>query len=385
MFKALNRNLRYLFILNLAFGFSVQLITPLFPLFLSNLGASAAENATVISLGGLVSTVLMLPSGLLLDRIGRRVLLIGSAVVNMASIFLLIFTKNWQQVIPVFILYSASWALFIPARMAMITANSAPEGRGSVFGIMNTSWPIAGVISPIISGYLIESVGWNHVFIVGAAVNALSIFSGFRIQRRENTGSSSIEASFSELFKGDIAKILLTFFIYGALMSTTLGGVNLIIPLYLESKFLLSASQIALFFTVQSFITLVTQMPSGSLSDRYGKKRTILSLIFTIPFLIASWHFVGDWRIMLVLNSIAFGLWTMTWPATLSLLSESVPERLVGPAFGVNNTGSRLGQTIGPIITSFFYVNFFDTAPFLVSGMICFVAVLFTFRLEDRP
>jgi ACS family glucarate transporter-like MFS transporter len=385
MFKALNRNLRYLFILNLAFGFSVQLITPLFPLFLSNLGASAAENATVISLGGLVSTVLMLPSGLLLDRIGRRVLLIGSAVVNMVSIFLLIFTKNWQQVTPVFILYSASWALFIPARMAMITADSAPEKRGAVFGIMNTSWPIAGVISPIISGYLIESVGWNQVFIVGAAVNALSIVSGFRIQRRENRGSSSIGAGFSELFKEDYAKILLTFFIYGALMSTALGGVNLIIPLYLESKFLLSASQIALFFTVQSFITLVTQMPIGSLSDRYGKKRTILSLIFTIPFLIASWHFVGDWRIMLVLNSIGFGLWTMTWPATLSLLSESVPERLVGAAFGTNNTGTRLGQTIGPIIASFFYVNFFYTAPFLVSGMICLVAVLVAFRLEDRP
>jgi len=385
MFKALNRNLRYLFILNLAFGFSVQLITPLFPLFLSNLGASASENAIVISIGGFVSTALMLPSGLLLDRIGRRVLLIGSAVVNMVSIFLLIFTKNWQQVIPVFVLYSASWALFIPARMAMITADSAPEKRGSVFGIMNTSWPIAGVISPIISGYLIESVGWNQVFIVGAAVNALSIVSGFRIQRSEDIGSSSTEASFSELFKGETGKILLTFFIYGALMTTVLGGVNLIIPLYLESKFLLSASQIALFFTVQSFITLVTQMPSGSLSDRYGKKRTILSLIFTIPFLIASWHFVGDWRIMLVLNSIAFGLWTMTWPATLSLISESVPERLVGPAFGVNNTGTRLGQTIGPIITSFFYVNFFDTAPFLVSGMICLVAVLFAFRLEDRP
>jgi len=168
-------------------------------------------------------------------------------------------------------------------------------------------------------------------------------------------------------------------------MSITLGGINLIIPLYLESKFMLSASQIALFFTVQSLITLVTQIPSGALSDRYGKKRTILSLIFAIPFLIASWHIVSDWRIMLVLNSIAFGLWTMTWPATLSLLSESVPGRLVGAAFGVNNTGTRLGQTIGPIITSYFYVNFFDTAPFLVSGLISLAAVLFAFGFEDRP
>ena len=82
MFSSLNRNLRYLFILNIAFGFSVQLISPLFPLYLSDIGATAAQNARVISLGGLVATSLMLPAGLYLDRIGRKRLLIGSSVVR---------------------------------------------------------------------------------------------------------------------------------------------------------------------------------------------------------------------------------------------------------------------------------------------------------------
>ena len=89
MFNVLNRNLRYLFVVNFVFGFSIQLITPLFPLFLSELGASTAENASVISIGALVSTALMLPSGLLIDKIGRKVLLIGSAVVNMISIYMM--------------------------------------------------------------------------------------------------------------------------------------------------------------------------------------------------------------------------------------------------------------------------------------------------------
>ncbi|MCJ7732292.1 MFS transporter, partial [Candidatus Bathyarchaeota archaeon] len=94
MLKVMNRNLKYLFILNVAFGFSVQLISPLVPLYLSGIGATASENAWVISLGGLVSTALMLPAGLLLDRIGRRVLLIGSSVVNMIAIFLLTYATT---------------------------------------------------------------------------------------------------------------------------------------------------------------------------------------------------------------------------------------------------------------------------------------------------
>jgi MFS family permease len=331
-----------------------------------------------------MSTALMLPSGLLIDRIGRRVLLIGSAMVNMVSIFLLIFTKSWQQVIPVFMLYSASWALFIPARMAMITANSHLVKRASVFGVMNTAWPVAGVISPIISGYLIESGGWNQVFIFGVVVNALAIIAGFRIQRRAKAETRSNINGFRELLRKDVLPVLLTFFIFGTLLTTATSGVRMIIPLYLESHYALTASQIALFFTTQSLITLVTQMPSGILADRYGRKRTILTLIFLIPFLLASWHFIGDWRIMLLLNSIAFGLWSMTWPATLTLLSSSVPDSLVGAAFGVNFTGNRLGQTIGPVIASFFYVNYSQTSPFLAAGTISLAAVLFALGIRDQ-
>ncbi|MCK4823309.1 MFS transporter, partial [bacterium] len=292
MFDILNRNLRYLFFLNLAYGFSVQLIIPLFPLFLSSIGATAGQNATVISIGGLVTTVLMIPSGLLVEKIGKRVLLILSVAVNMISLFFLTYTTTWQQVIPVFVLFSASWALFIPARMAMVTSNSEIENRASVFGVMNTSWPIAGIISPIISGRLIESMGWNQVFIVGAAVSIIGILAGFGLDKVEKDETGSSEGGFRELFEGDTFTVLLPYFAYGTLLFIAIGGVNQIIPLYLDSRFALSASQIGLFFTAQSLVMLVTQIPSGALADRYGKKRTFLSLIVSIPFLLASWHFV---------------------------------------------------------------------------------------------
>ncbi len=382
MFKVLNRNLRYLFILNTAFGFSVQLVTPLFPLFLSNLGATASENAWVISLSGLVATSLMLPAGLLLDRIGKRTLLLSSLVVNMVILFMLSNAETWQQVLPLFIIYSASGALFMPARMAMITDNSNQDNRASIFGIMNTSWPLAGVVSTLISGYLIETAGWTQVFLVGSAINAISILPSLRIEKQEPMRDSTV-GGFKELFSGDVAPVLLTFFIYGMLLTTAMGGINLIIPLYLDSRFALTASQIALFFTAQNVLNLVTQIPSGKVAERFGMKRTVLSLIVMIPFLYASWHFVSDWRIMFVLNTIAFGLWSMTWPATLTLLSNSVPDELVGAAFGVNITGNRLGFTLGPLIASYFYVNYSQTTPFLASGAICLLAVLFAFRLKD--
>jgi MFS family permease len=230
---------------------------------------------------------------------------------------------------------------------------------------------------------MIESMGWNQVFMVGVAVNAISIITGFRIETSDHLENQSSKSNLKELLSGEVLPVLFIFFVYGTLITTAIGGINLVIPLYLETEFALNASKIALFFTLQSLITLVSQMPSGKIADRYGRKKTILTLIVFIPLLFASWHFIDNWKVMLVLNSLAFGLWSMTWPAILSLLSSSVPENLVGPAFGVNTTGNRLGMTIGPIIASYFYVNYFQTAPFLAAGVICLLAVLFAFRLKD--
>ena len=379
----LNRNLRYLFIVNFVFGFSVQLITPLFPLYLSEIGATANQNAMVISIGSLASTLLMLPSGVLLDRIGRRTLLIGSAVVNMISIYLMTFASSWTIAIPVFALYSCSWAFFFPARMAMITSNSEPLKRARVFGVMNTSWPIAGIISPFLSGWIIESTGWTQVFMVGSAVNILGILSGLAISRKNNEKSDEDGSGLGDLIRGKYLSVFVKFFLYGIIISSALGCINQIIPLYLDESFSLSASQIGLFFTVQSFFTLATQIPSGAIADKFGRKRMLVTYLTFIPFLIGSWHFFTDWRILLAVNSIAFGLWSMTWPSVLSMLSSSVPDRLVGAAFGLNATGNRLGATIGPIIGSFFYVTYFLTSPFLVAALLFIVAILIALTMHE--
>ncbi len=384
MFQVLNRNLRLLFAINVAFGFSMQLINPLFPLYLAEIGANEAQNALVISIGGLIATSLMLPSGMLVNRVGRKILLLCGSVTGMLSIFLLSYASTWQHVVPIFILFSISGAFFMPSRMAMISANSTQENRASIFGIMNTAWPIAGVISPLISGYLIETTGWRNVFYVGAAINLLSILPGLMIRRRERQEMQDAEVSLREVLDRDTAMTLGTFAAYGMLLTTALGAVNLVMPLYLDTEFSLSPSQIGLFFTAQSILSLVTQIPSGTLADRYNRKRVVVTMVAPIPFLFAAWHFIGNWTWLLVVNTLAFGLWSMTWPAILALLSGSVDEKAVGIAFGMNITGNRLGFTIGPLIASYFYINYFHTAPFLVAGFLVLAGVLVSTRLNDK-
>jgi MFS family permease len=360
----------------------MQLINPLFPLFLEQIGANSTQNATVISLASLVATLFMLPSGLLIDKIGKRTLLITSAVASNLSIFLIMYTRSWTQVAPLYILFSAGGALFVPTKMAMITEYSEPQIRGTIFGLMNMAWPIAGIISPLLSGYLVETRGWHQVFLFGAAVNAISIYPGLKL-RATKTMTRERSSSFKDIFTPEMFPKFFIFFGFHMLMTTALGGVNLIVPLYLAAEYGLTPYRISWFFTAQSILNLMTQIPSGRLADKYGRKRFVISCVMLIPVLYASWFFVKDWRILLVLNSVLYGLWSMTWPGTLALIADSVPTRLVGTAFGVRMTGVRLGFTVGPIVASYFYSNHGSTSPFLVSALIALMGVLFAFTIKN--
>ena len=305
-------------------------------------------------------------------------------IINSITIFLLSMTATWQQVTPIYIIFSAAGALFVPARMAMITEYSEPKNRGFIFGLMNMAWPIAGIISPLLSGFLIETTGWKFVFLFGAAINTLSILPALKLEDKETENYVKSSSNIRDLFKPDVFPVLFSFFGYHFLMTTALGGFNLIIPLFLGAKYGLTPYQIGLFFTAQSILNLITQIPSGQLADRYGRKRFILTSVLLIPVLFASWYFIEDWRILLVLNSLLFGLWSMTWPGTLALLAESVPPEMIGAAFGVRMTGVRLGFTIGPIIGSYFYSNYSATSPFLAAAAISVAGVVFAFLLKDQ-
>ena len=54
----LNRNLKVLFVINLAISLCFGLVSPLFPLFIDGLGASVIEISLVLFVGGVAATIL---------------------------------------------------------------------------------------------------------------------------------------------------------------------------------------------------------------------------------------------------------------------------------------------------------------------------------------
>jgi len=180
--KILNQALLTLFALNLAIGLTSQLVQPLFPLYLKETGATELENALVISIGNLSSTILMLPAGMLLGKFGKRAFLIISAAMSSLSVLLIAYTRNWMLIIPLNMLLNISMCFFMPTRMSIIAENTDPGNRASLFGVMNLAWPIAGIIGPIAGGYVVEHLGWSSVFIIAGALSLIALIPALKIR-----------------------------------------------------------------------------------------------------------------------------------------------------------------------------------------------------------
>jgi MFS family permease len=382
----LKRVLWHLFLVNLAIGFTSQFIVPLFPLYLISLEATEIQIGLILSLASVFSTLLMIPSGVLMNRLGKKNMLIISVVFLFLSPILIALFNNLAVVTPLYVVFNASLAFFIIPRMAMITENTLPGNRATILGVMNSAWPIGGIIAPTLSGYLVENYGWTPIFLASSLLMGLSIIPTLKLPRQEevivkSTGSPIKISIWERKYLGFMVFMSL----FHLLMGTLEGSNSTILPLYLRNQISLSPYVIGLFFTLPSVSTLFTQVLSGLLADRYGRKKILVLCLVPAPFLFILWLYTTNWIHLIIAYTIIVSFWSMTWSPSMALLSEYVPSELIGTAVGIRMTSMRLGMTIGPILSVFLYTSISHTTPFLASAIMVVMAIIFGSLIRETP
>ena len=379
------KDLFLLFSAGLLIVIGLQLVQPLFPVYLQSIDASEMDVSLVISLSSIAGTALMLPSGYIMDKLGKKKMFLIGIFLWGFSTFLISFAGNWRTVAFLYIFHGIADAFVGPARMAFISSASAQASEATVFGVMSMDWTIGGTIAPPVSGFLSEKIGWQIPLLTASIFFFMGIIPVLFLKEKQDpqtsrdnldvSKSSSVGPSFSNTF---------LYFMFGLITNSAQSMVGTMLPLFLKNDLGITITSIGLFFTAYNLIGAMVQIPGGLFADRIGRKKLIILLLLPVPFLFGLWGVMDQWYGYLLIYVISGGLMSMLGPACLAIVSEVFPPEKKGFAFGLRMAGIRLGSAVGPLLGGYLYGSIGPSSPFLGAGVFFLFSIPFVYFLKGQ-
>ena len=158
------------------------------PLWGESIGLSVAEVGLAMSASGIADMVMFYPTGLMMDRLGRRWAAVGSILVMSASVALMPLTDSFATLLLVGMLAGAGNGLGSGFLMTMGTDLAPNRGAGEFIGLWRLIGDVGTTAGPAtigaVAGALSLAVAGPVVALFGLAGAALFIFSVEETLRR---------------------------------------------------------------------------------------------------------------------------------------------------------------------------------------------------------
>ena len=143
-----------------------------------DLGASSTQLQWIVDAYSIVFACLLLPSGALGDRFGRKgALQLGLATVGFASL-LSTFAHSANQLIATRALMGVGAAFVMPATLSILANVFPPGERARAIAIWAGFSGAGAAIGPVLSGFLLGHYYWGSVFFVNVPIVLLALIAG---------------------------------------------------------------------------------------------------------------------------------------------------------------------------------------------------------------
>ncbi|MFM9612200.1 MFS transporter [Streptomyces niveiscabiei] len=153
-------------------------LTVAVPSMTSDIGASAQDTQWILDSYILVFAGLLLTSGSLGDRFGRRrVMLIGLVLFGAASLAAA-FCSTPAEVIAVRVAMGVGGALIMPSTLSILITVFDEEERPKAMAAWGSVSMLGLVGSPVLGGVLIDHFSWHSIFFLNVPVVALALVAG---------------------------------------------------------------------------------------------------------------------------------------------------------------------------------------------------------------
>jgi MFS family permease len=368
--------------------------------------ASTSAVLSFIVVFGMVKAFSNLFAGGLSDRLGRKGVLVVGWLVGLPVPFLIIFAPSWGWVVFANVLLGINQGLCWSTTVIMKIDLVGPVRRGLAMGFNEAAGYGAVSLSAIAAGYLAATYGLRpQPFLLGIgfalAGLVLSLFfvrESHGYARHEATlvaapslpsatattptpDGSALHAempSFTEVFLQTSWKNKALFGISQAGLVNNLndGLAWGLFPLFFAAAGL-GVAQIGLLAGIYPGVWGITQLATGALSDRLGRKGMIVGgmvlqgvAIGLLPFL----HGFGWWALAMILLGLGTAL---VYPTLLAAISDVAHPSWRASSVGVYRLWRDSGYAIGALLVGVLADHFgVDWAIWVIAAVTAFSGVI---------
>ncbi len=349
----------YLPAMVLALGTGIAL--PAIPVLAKSFDVSFGLASWVLTsflIGGLAGS---LPTGWLLDRVGRRPVMIAGPLLT-AGIALLVMTA---QSFPQLLIYrfADGWAaqMWLLARLARISLKAAPGQRGRQVSWMYGMDNLGRLSGPLVGGFIATAWGPRAPFGAYALLALLAVLPSLTLSKEVDSGPAPKNLAPENATRPSVWEVVvprLPFFGIAFFSAMARAPVFAdMLHLYAAFAYNLNARTIGILATAASATSLPIGFAAGWMMDRFGRKKTMVpgffgvTLAMSLLAVTALLHLPLEWYVVVFLCTVAAQ--SLTGGSIQTVGADVAPPNARGMFLGMWRFTSQIGTSLSPLIFAF--------------------------------
>jgi MFS family permease len=330
----------------------MNLVNPVLPLYIASFTESYTMVGLVLSSFGISRIFVEIPGGQLMDKVGRKPIILLGYTLATASHVLAGFAQTALELAVSRMLLGIGSALILSASRIYVTEISTKDQRLRYLSLFQGTSSIAGIVGPTLGGLIADTMGIQNNFFISTIISIIGVLLILNLkahippvhvtthsrQRRPNILDSVKDPRIIAIS----AACFMIFFFYSSIKGTLL-------PLYSAQVLQLSSFEIGLVFSLLSMITVIGLLFfTHQLEAKLSRAMLLPVSLCACAIAIVLVSFATDFLTLAVfIIPLGIGL-SILQPTPWTMISDHAHPEHRGVTMGVVRTIADTGHLIGP-------------------------------------
>ncbi len=363
----------------------------IYPIVIVQFGMDAAGVGTFIAVTTAIGGTMQLTYGFLTRWVARPAILAAGQVVFGASLMAAGLAQSAGQLLAAVSAARIGGSPQHPVGNALLADAFPLHRRGFAISAHISGGNVGTILVPFVGAALLAALGWNvTLFLFGLPALGVGVLIALRVRedgaayrQRARAGGSPLRQIAEVIRQRDLMLIL-----GAALVGAGGRGLDIVAPfliLYLRGPLGLDDATTAILYAILLVGSVVGPLFAGWISDRFGRKRTVVAYYLLSAAGIGLFVLAGANLVFLVPVLLPFGTAVFSeGPILQAFLADRAEPRTRDMAFAVYFTfafgiGAFWAFAIGAIVTAFGF-----PIAFTVMGLSYLAATLFILAIPAR-